>query len=352
MAPKFRGDEEDWLDDEENGAQSSHAAPKNKRSARDSHVAEYLEPHQTNGTVVEVFPKLCRVQLDSVRTFDPVLCSYRRAAILGAKAKDESRLGRDRAPVAVGDRVHVERTSPQAGVVDGMAKRRNELIRPAPGREGGALFQVLAANVDLVVVVASATQPEFSEGLVDRFLVTAEASQISALLVVTKTDLPFEDRPWRIYEQIGYLVVEVSNPRHEGIDQLAEHLRGKTSVFCGHSGVGKTSLLNSLLGDAVHRVGEVAETGKGRHTTTSAVMIPFEWDPESDLPSRIIDTPGIKELGLVGMHAAQVAAAFPEFRGLECNTARCLHRDEEGCLARDLPRYPSYRRIVESLETT
>lgn len=345
MSPKFRGGSDDWLDDENASSRTARKSNKAKRSARDSDVAEYLPTEQANGTVSEVFPQLCGVLGDDGAQR---LCSYRRAAVLGAKGNDADQLGRDRSPVAVGDRVHVTATDSKSGIVDGLVQRRNSLSRPAPGRDGGALWHVLAANIDQIVVVASATRPEFSEGLVDRFLVTAEASGIASLILVTKIDLLETGavRPWEVYSEIGYPVFEICAPRGLGVQAVRDALSGKTSVFCGHSGVGKTSLLNALLDARSGRVGDVSETGKGKHTTSSAVLVAADTQG-----TRTIDTPGIKELGIPGLSVAQVAAAFPEFRGLQCPVTGCLHLDEESCLARAMPRYASYRRIVESLST-
>jgi ribosome biogenesis GTPase / thiamine phosphate phosphatase len=125
---------------------------------------------------------------------------------------------------------------------------------------------------------------------------------------------------------------------------LQERIAGKLSVFCGHSGVGKTSLLRVLLGREIGRIGELSQaTGKGRHTTTGAVLL-------EGPGCRVIDTPGIREFGVVGIEPEELRHYFPEFRELGCAVTDCLHEDEPGCVAQELPRYSSYRRVLTSLK--
>ncbi len=339
MAPKFRGNSEDWLDDQK----ASSRARKHKaaqRGAQNSPEAGWIDEAKANARVLEVYPKLCRVKLDSG---EELVCSYRRAAVLGTKKKDNTE-ARERSPVAVGDRALVEKNSPDSGVVQGLTKRRNQLLRPAPGREGETVLHVLAANVDRLCVVASCQDPEFSEGLVDRFLVAAEFSGIPALLIVTKQDLFDGPRPWEIYRELGYEVHEVSVRTLRGIAELSASLASGASVFCGHSGVGKTSLLTTLIGRSAGKTGEVSSvTGKGKHTTSVATWITVS---ES---AAYIDTPGVKEFRLAGLEPEQLRELFPELRALKCAAQNCLHENEGGCLAVDLPRYESYRRILESI---
>jgi len=334
MAPKFKGDSEDWLDDED-GARQRGARPKKSNVAR----SLGLPPEEANAVVAEVFPNQCRVRLDENQ--QDLLCNYRRAGVV-SKSKTEAR---ERTPVAVGDRVLIKHTGESSGIVEGICTRKNRLCRPAPGRDSESLHHVLAANVDLLVIVASAGEPHFSPGLVDRFMIAAEAEGIAVLLCVSKIDLgePGE-KPWDLYRRLGYSVVEVSSKQGLGIPQIQEQIQGKVVVFCGQSGVGKTSLLRVLLGVDVGRVGKVNEsTGKGRHTTTGAVLL------EGPGQSQWIDTPGVREFGLVGVSPESLADHFPELRDLSCKITNCLHIDEEGCLAQGLPRYSSYRRIFDSL---
>lgn len=341
MAPKFRGGSDDWLDDED-----SRSSQSLKRKPATGDRALPLPPEQANATVSEVFPNQCRVRMDEDTS--ELLCGYRRATVF--RHDDDAR---ERSPVAVGDRVRVARTSPGDGVVEGLCRRTSFLSRPAPGRDrnpAGRMQHVIAANVEELVIVASAGEPEFNPGLVDRYLTAAAAAGIHPILCLNKIDREaagggeLGSRPTHLYRNLGYETVEVSAKALQGTAELRLRLLGRSVVFCGQSGVGKTSLLRALLGEQVGRVGEVSvATGKGRHTTTGAILLRGPGD------SRWIDTPGIREFGLSRIEATRLAGYFPELRELRCRIESCLHRDEGGCLARDLPRYASYRRILESL---
>lgn len=324
---KYRGNSDDWLDDEEERGSNAGARAQKKKKL----IVDYLDPSLSNAMVAEVFPNQCQVLTDAG---ERLASTYR-------KAKLPQKESRDRAPVAVGDRVRFEKVGAQDGVIDGVCQRRNELVRPAPAR---ATRHVLTANLDLLVIVAASREPEFSSGLVDRFLIAAQAQRIPAVIAVSKMDLwnsSAGEKPWSIYSGIGVEIHEVCARSGMGLDLLKQRVAGQLTAFCGHSGVGKTSLLNTMMGYEVGRTGEVNEfTGKGQHTTTGAYLIPG---------TRLIDTPGIRAFGLLGIPPEQLKDSFPEFQGLSCATPSCLHRDEEGCQARALPRYPSYRRILESL---
>jgi ribosome biogenesis GTPase len=195
------------------------------------------------------------------------------------------------------------------------------------------------------VIVVSCFEPDFSIGFVDRFLVGAESEGVSACICVTKIELSHpNEKPWGIYKALGYPVFEVSSKKELGLTELYQFILGKTSVFCGQSGVGKTSLLRSFLGSDVGKVGNVnGLTGKGRHTTTSAVLL----DGPED--SNWIDTPGVREFGLAQVVPKNLASCFPEFRNLSCSQSGCIHLNESDCHAHQLIRYPSYRRILDSL---
>jgi ribosome biogenesis GTPase len=334
MAPKFKGDSEDWLDQE---ARESGASRKRKPAKNDR--AKDLDPAEANATVAEVFPNQCRIRLDTDSS--EFLASYRRATVIKHAHTDEAI--RERSPVAVGDRVCAQRTSPQSGVIEGTCQRRNSLSRPAPGRENKKFQHVIAANVDDLVIVTSAAEPLFSPGMVDRYLVAASAAGIRAVIVLNKIDLKPEtaELPTDLYQRIGYEIFHTSSKKNLGLDPLRKRLEGKAAVFCGQSGVGKTSLLRNLLGREIGKIGDVSEaTGKGRHTTTAAVLL---------AGSSWIDTPGVREFGLAEIAPENLAAHFPEFASARCSHASCRHLEEEGCTVRDLPRYASYRRIYESL---
>lgn len=339
MSPKYRskkgGGIEGWLDDEASGGR--RGGPNRKITSKHANL---LDPSEGNATVIEVLPASCMVRLDGGNA--EVLCNYRRAGVF-KKNEDGPR---ERTPVAIGDRVKVSVLGSRDGVVEGVCTRINKLIRPAPGREGD-LIHVIAANVDLMTIVVSIREPDFSAGLLDRFLVAAGVGRIQPVICVNKMDLmDSNNQPWKMYQDLGIECFLVSAKQHQGVDALAQRLMGKKVVFCGHSGVGKTSLLRELLGQEVGKVEMISNaTKKGRHTTTSAVLMN---GPEG---SGWIDTPGVRAFGLTGVEPETLAEYFPEFRDLECSTFGCLHYDEEECRARDLFRYSSYRRIFESLGT-
>ena len=353
---KFRGGSDDWLDDQ-NSSRRGTAKPKKKSSK-----AGYLDAALANAKIVEVFPKQARARMDEGGA--ELLCSYRRAQVI---QNDENY--RERSPVAVGDRVQVTALNPQDGVIEGVCERRNSLARPAPGKdEASNIFHVIAANIDVLTIVASIKLPDFSPGLIDRYLIAAQAAGIESLICVTKVDLIVGTETlaqpaglWDEYRKLGYPVVMISAKAALGIEQLAPKIEGKTVVFCGHSGVGKTSLFRRILGTEVGKIGEVnIQTGKGRHTTTSAILYQRG-------TSSWIDTPGIREFGLVGVTSENLQNYFPEFSKLPCTANGCSHighlqeeKDQDryqvelvqapdGCDAAGLFRYPSFLRIHASL---
>lgn len=340
-----------WMDDQESArfhARSHHR--KVSASTSRSKGATPLELDQANATVIEVFPQLCRVRLDEAG--GERLCSYRRAQVYEHGLGGEGT--RERSPVAVGDRVKAASTNPQSGVIEGVARRQNQLVRPAPGRERAENstvqpVHVVATNIDDLVIVASTLNPDFSPGLIDRFLVAAQIGGIRPVLCVSKIDLLPEGaaRTWEIYRDLGIPIFEISSKSGHGLDELRAVLTGRKVVFCGHSGVGKTSLLRQLTGSEIGRVGEVSDvTGKGRHTTTSAVLL---HGPGNSL---WIDTPGMRAFGLLGVKPETLQQYFPELEAAPCAEKPCSHGPETespGCAARGLPRYESFSRIRQSL---
>ncbi|MBC7692262.1 MAG: ribosome small subunit-dependent GTPase A [Methylotenera sp.] len=343
MSPKFNGGSDDWLDDEDSsGSGAPVARVKKKKTA--ANKATQLPAEEANAVVVEVFPNQCAVRLDGApaeKNVD-VLCSYRRSQLMDKESEI-----RDRSPVAVGDRVKVELTGSSTGVVEALCIRKNQLVRPAPAR---ATRHVLVSNIDQLVIVTATQNPEFSPGLVDRFLIAASVQGIPAVICINKIDLHASVAgvlpPWKTYEDLGYPVIEVSAKRDLGVAQLQEITSGKLTVFCGHSGVGKTSLLSVLLQREAGRVGEVSDfTGKGRHTTTGAILL---------RDSHFIDTPGVRAFGLIDVSPEKLHTYFPEFSSpaqLGCAQKDCLHMDEADCKATSLARYSSYRRIFESIRS-
>lgn len=260
-------------------------------------------------------------------------------------------------PVAVGDIVQVEDKGGDAPVVGAIEPRKNYIIRRASNLSKE--FQIIAANLDQAVLVATLINPETSTTFIDRFLATAEAYQVPAVLAFNKVDLlttgelrqQLEDLK-TLYERIGYPVITMSAVTGEGADRLQTVLQGKMSLLSGNSGVGKSSIINLLVPDAHVRVGDVSQTHhKGMHTTTFSELL--------DLPGggAIIDTPGVKAFGTIDFERAQVAHYFPEIFNVssECRFNNCTHTHEPGCAVRDaveqghisMSRYTSYLSILE-----
>ena len=260
-------------------------------------------------------------------------------------------------PVAVGDRVQVEDKGGDAPVVGDIEPRRNYIIRRASNLSKE--FQIIAANLDQAVLVATLTNPETSTTFIDRFLATAEAYQVPAVLAFNKIDL-LDTEEWRnrleelkaLYESIGYPVVTMSAVTGEGADALRAQLAGKMSLLSGNSGVGKSSIINLLVPDAHVRVGDVSHTHhKGMHTTTFSELL--------DLPDggAIIDTPGVKAFGTIDFERAEVAHYFPEIFAVaaDCRFGNCTHTHEPGCAVLDAvergdiaaSRFTSYLSILE-----
>lgn len=338
--PKYRGQIEDWLDEESLRAGRISKKHVIKKSPK-IHTALSLE--EANATVVEVFPKQCRTQMDDGTEY---LCSYRRASVFLSPRKSIPEGFREKAPVAVGDRVLIKVMNDlKAAIVVGVASRRNQLMRPLEEHE--KLIHVIVSNIDLLCIVSSVAEPAFSPGLVDRFLIAAQLEAITPLLVINKMDLQDakSQKPWALYQTQGLEIFELSAKSEMGVNSFLDRLRGNITVFCGHSGVGKTSLLNRLLGTPVGRTGKINPiTGKGRHTTTGAIL--FNGPDNTNL----IDTPGIREFGLFGLMPQDLSSYFQEFKGLQCAQRGCLHDLETDCDAKALPRYSSYIRILRTLE--
>ena len=236
-------------------------------------------------------------------------------------------------PVAVGDLVQVEDKGGDAPVVGAIEPRRNYIIRRSSNLSKE--FQIIASNLDQAVLVATIIHPETSTTFIDRFLATAEAYQVPAVLAFNKIDLLItqESRDYLeemkvMYERIGYPVISMSAVTGEGTESLREILAGKMSLLSGNSGVGKSSIINLLVPDAHVRVGDVSHTHhKGMHTTTFSELL--------DLPGggAIIDTPGVKAFGTIDFERAEVAHYFPEIFKIsnDCRFNNCTHTHEPGC---------------------
>ncbi|NHA06252.1 ribosome small subunit-dependent GTPase A [Mucilaginibacter sp. HC2] len=264
-------------------------------------------------------------------------------------------------PVAVGDVVDFEmEPDSENGVITNLHQRKNYIIRKAINLSKQA--QIIAANLDQALLVVTLASPRTSLGFIDRFLVTAEAYDIPARLIFNKLDL-FSDEGLEIladyksiYENIGYPCFEVSALEGTNIDQVQELLKDKVTLFSGHSGVGKSSLINSLLPSLDLRTHMVSEwSDKGMHTTTFAEM--FEL-PQGGF---IIDTPGIRELGVIDIEKQELSHFFPEMRERmnQCRFNNCRHINEPGCAVLEalengeieLSRYESYLSIYHGNDT-
>lgn len=236
-------------------------------------------------------------------------------------------------PIAVGDWVNFEvEPDQESAIITKLEPRRNYIIRKSVNLSKQT--QIIGANLDQAFLVVTLASPPTSFGFIDRFLVTAEAYSIPATLIFNKLDL-FSDEGLEvlrayehIYEQIGYPCYEVSALTGKNMDSLKELLKDKTTLISGHSGVGKSTLINSLIPEAALRTGDISDwSDKGKHTTTFAEMM--------DLPfgGKLIDTPGIRELGVVDIEKQELSHFFPEMRS-KLNTCRfhnCVHINEPGC---------------------
>ena len=236
-------------------------------------------------------------------------------------------------PIAVGDRVDVSNDDEGHEVITGIEPRRNYIIRRSNNLSRQR--QILAANLDRAILLVTLAAPATSTGFIDRFLLTCEAYHVPAQLLINKCDLlegaeaeveAFAD----MYRSIGYPVMLISALHGDGLEPLQDLLRGKTTLLSGHSGAGKSTLINRLIPGLDLKTGAIsAQHQKGKHTTTFAEMH-FLDDPEG---GAIIDTPGIRDLGVVDLEAREIGHYFVEFRPLlsQCRFHNCRHLNEPGC---------------------
>lgn len=282
-----------------------------------------------------------------------------RASVKSRAEKRDDRGDDNAAPVlklAVGDEVEIEQDDAGASwAIAAIHPRRSQLARRAPG--GGYGQRIVAANVDQVLVVFAAANPEPHPRMLDRFLIIAEANDIAARVVINKSDLVSPESVrlrFADYERAGYPVHVTSTTTGRGLEALREVLEGRTTALSGPSGVGKSSLMNAMFLGLDLRVGEISQSvNKGRHTTVGALLHP--------LPSGgfVVDTPGLREIGMWGLTAEHLDGYFPEFRPYlgECRFADCIHVVEPGCAIRDALarddisaiRYDTYVKLLDEL---
>ena len=264
-------------------------------------------------------------------------------------------------PVAVGDWVdfEIESDAQNTALIDQILPRHNYINRQSPRHKHQ--HHIVAANLDQTVLVVTIREPRTSQGFIDRFLVAAEMYHVKPVLVFNKSDL-YRAKDLQLfealrdmYQPLGYPVLLVSAEKQEGLAELNTVLKDKTTLLSGHSGVGKSSLLNVLFPGMNRKTQDVSGwSGKGQHTTTFAEMF--------DLPQggKIIDTPGMREFGIVDLSKQELSHYFPEMKNRiqSCQFNNCLHSNEPGCAIKDAvnegliheDRYVSYRTILDSFE--
>ncbi|KQO30049.1 GTPase RsgA [Flavobacterium sp. Leaf82] len=262
-------------------------------------------------------------------------------------------------PIAVGDIVdyELEETSDAlTGTIFNIHERKNYIVRKSVNLSHQ--MHIIASNIDRVFLLITINNPPTTFNFIDRFLVTAEAYNIETILVFNKIDTfdepTLEDQLYMqyVYQQIGYKCLRVSSTEMKGVEELKEMMIGKVSMFSGHSGVGKSTLVNAMEPSLHLKTKTISEASKqGQHTTTFAEMYDLSFN------AKIIDTPGIKGFGIVDMEKEEISGYFPEFFKLkdQCKFNNCLHKEEPHCaikaaLERDeiaWSRYNSYLKILE-----
>jgi ribosome biogenesis GTPase / thiamine phosphate phosphatase len=266
-------------------------------------------------------------------------------------------------PIAVGDEVELEREKDQTVentyVITAIADRRNYINRQSPHKK--YQHHIVAANLDQSMLFATIKEPRTSQGFIDRCLIASEAYHIPGVIVFNKADVygakeMAQYNEWKaMYEAAGYKVFLISMEKNEGVEEVKQMLKDKTTLISGHSGVGKSTFINAVLPHLDLRTEEVSGwSGKGMHTTTFAEMF--------DLPfgGKMIDTPGVKEFGLVDISKQELSHYFPEMRALinQCQFNNCLHLEEPGCAVKEAVanetlhplRYISYAGILATIE--
>lgn len=264
-------------------------------------------------------------------------------------------------PIAVGDEVdiEIEAVQEESAIIQTIHDRRNYVARVSPHNK--RMHHIIASNMDQSLLFATLKEPKTSSGFIDRFLISCEAYHIPAILVFNKADLYRNKEMERfellkdIYTQAGYRVKLISVETGLGLEDLKAELMNKTTLLSGHSGVGKSTFINHLFPQFNLRTQEVSNwSGKGLHTTTFAEM--FDINEQT----HIIDTPGVRELGIVDIAKSELSHYFPEMRALlgDCQFNNCMHINEPGCAVKQQvgigsvseDRYVSYLTILDTME--
>ena len=264
-------------------------------------------------------------------------------------------------PVAVGDVVTIETENENEGsvTITEIEDRRNYITRTSPANKHK--HHIIASNLDQSLLFATLKDPKTSQGFIDRFLITSEAYHIPSIIVFNKSDLYKAQELEKfteikaMYEAIGYKVMGMSIEKNEGVEEVKALLKDKTTLLSGHSGVGKSSFINIVFPELNLRTQNVSGwSGKGLHTTTFAEMFNLTFG------GRVIDTPGIRELGLVDIPKQELSHYFPEMRSLmnDCQFNNCMHTNEPGCAVKaaveqgtvHMDRYISYCNILDKIE--
>jgi ribosome biogenesis GTPase len=268
-------------------------------------------------------------------------------------------------PIAVGDVVdfELENENEQTVTITKIHGRRNHINRQSPRIKSQQ--HIVAANIDQSLLIATLKEPRTSQGFIDRFLVACEMYHVPAIILFNKIDL-YKDKDHQkfkqlkeVYEKVGYKVIGISLKRDKNVESIKDLLKDKITLISGHSGVGKSTFINTIIPHVQIKTQDVSGwSGKGQHTTTFAEM--YELPPDSHRDGgKIIDTPGMKEFGLVDIERQELSGYFPEMRERlnECQFNNCLHINEPGCAVKqavidgeiDEDRYVSYVNILESI---
>jgi len=263
-------------------------------------------------------------------------------------------------PIAVGDVVDIDKEDGEESIViTNIHERKNYITRQSPHNKH--LHHIVAANLDQSILLATLKDPKTSTGFIDRFLVASEAYHVPAIIVFNKSDLyqtkekeKFE-KVKSMYEKIGYPVYSMSINENEGINEVKQLLQNKITLLSGHSGVGKSSFINTVFPENIIKTQEVSGwSGKGLHTTTFAEMF--------DLPfgGKIIDTPGMREFAMMDIEPHELSHYFPEMKSLinDCRFNNCMHIEEPGCAVKaaveenkiSAERYVNYLNILATID--